>query len=276
MSVSTAPDVVPLETWEGRELRVLAKEWGVPEVIAYARLGSTNDEARERAAAGAPAGFTVIADEQIAGRGRGGNTWSAEPDTSLLMSIVLRPAVISDSRTCFGTLPLRAGLAVASAVEEVAQVRAGFKWPNDLLVDGRKLAGILCEGALDAAGGFVVCGVGVNVKQRAGDFPAHLRGTAASLRTAGADDIDRGVLAGAIVRRITRAGLDHAPLSPQELDMLHGIDVLLGREVTIDGRLAGIAAGIADDGSLRLRNGADLRAVYSGTVRLTSSPQPQL
>ena len=129
--------------------------------------GSTSDVARALAASGAPHGTLVTAAEQRAGRGRQGRTWSAPPGRALLMSLVLRewPRL----------LPIAAALAVA----DVAGPATAIKWPNDVLLDGRKLAGILAEARPQE--GWAVLGIGVNVAVREEDLPGELRGRAASL-----------------------------------------------------------------------------------------------
>jgi len=128
---------------------------------------STSDLARALASAGAPHGTLVTAGEQRAGRGRQGRTWSAPPGRALLMSLVLRdwPAL----------LPIAAAVAVA----DVAGAGAAIKWPNDVLLDGRKLAGILAEGRPQE--GWAVLGIGINVAVREDDLPTELHGRAASL-----------------------------------------------------------------------------------------------
>jgi BirA family biotin operon repressor/biotin-[acetyl-CoA-carboxylase] ligase len=131
---------------------------------------STNTRARELAAAGAPHGTLITAAEQSAGRGRQGRTWAAPAGRALLCSLVLREPP--------RLLPLAAGVAVAE-VADVSGARAGVKWPNDVLVDGRKLAGILVEGRPQER--WAVLGIGLNVALRDEDFPLELRSTAASL-----------------------------------------------------------------------------------------------
>jgi BirA family transcriptional regulator, biotin operon repressor / biotin---[acetyl-CoA-carboxylase] ligase len=201
--------------------------------VSGARLGrprlhlrattSTNDRARELAQAGAPHGTLVTAAEQTAGRGRQGRTWSAPPGSTLLLSVVLRdpPAL----------LPLAAALAVA----EVAGARAQIKWPNDVLLDGRKVAGILAEGR--PQDGWAVLGVGVNVALRIEDLPPELHDTAGTLGLESADlepTLER--LLAALERTLA---LDEARL----LDAYRARDALRGREVRWaagHGRAAGI------------------------------------
>jgi BirA family biotin operon repressor/biotin-[acetyl-CoA-carboxylase] ligase len=128
---------------------------------------STNDRARELAAAGAPHGTLVTASEQRAGRGRQGRTWSAPPGRALLLSLVLRDP------------PPLLPLAAAVAVAEVAGADARIKWPNDVVCDGRKVAGILAEGRPQE--GWAVLGIGLNVALRIEDLPPELHETAGTL-----------------------------------------------------------------------------------------------
>ena len=190
---------------------------------------STNDRARALAQEGAPHGTLVTASEQHAGRGRQGRTWSAPPGSALLLSLVLRepPAL----------LPLAAGLAVA----EVAGPPAVVKWPNDVLLDGRKVAGILAEGR--PGEGWVVLGIGVNVAVRLEDLPAELHDTAGTLGLTPAElepTLQR--LLGALERALA---LDDAAL----LEAYRARDALRGHEVAWSGG-RGTAAGI--DGAGRL------------------------
>lgn len=256
--------------WEGAPVDHWRRRWGVPALHLYRRAGSTNDIARRLAEAGAPAGTVVLADEQTAGRGRGGRRWYAPPGAALLLSIVLRPRLPAGGEAAPGAIPLRVGLAVARAVERVAGVRTVIKWPNDLLIEGRgKLAGILCEGAITASGKtHVVAGIGINVGQSAGDFPPEVRPLATSLRLV-AGEISRPELAGAIISHVLaltrRAG---EPLEPELLEELAERDLLRGRRVAIDGEPRGIACGIAAEGALLVREAEGRVArVYTGTVR---------
>lgn len=190
---------------------------------------STNDHARELAARGAPHGTIVTAGEQSAGRGRQGRTWSAPAGHALLLSVVVRRPL--------ELLPLAAGLAVARAVGP----QAAIKWPNDVLVDDRKIAGILAEGRPQE--GWAVVGIGLNVAVRLADLPPELRGTAATL----------GLAPGAIgaVRDRVLDELDAAlALDPGALLAAYRErDALLGRAISWASG-SGTAAGI--DGAGRL------------------------
>jgi BirA family transcriptional regulator, biotin operon repressor / biotin---[acetyl-CoA-carboxylase] ligase len=151
-------------------------------LLARAEVASTNDVAWDALAAGTPDGTVVVADAQTAGRGRLGRPWVTAPGRGLALSLLLH---LGCDRRQAGAIPLVAGLALARGIARLG-IEAQLKWPNDLLLEGRKLAGILCEGRHDAAGGdAVVVGVGVNVAQRAEDFPPELTAQATSLALAG-------------------------------------------------------------------------------------------
>ena len=149
----------------GRPCRVLPK------------VGSTQDEALRWAKKGAPEGALVVAEEQTAGRGRRGRPWLSPGGRSLYVSVVLRPRLSPAEASVLATA---AGLAVAEAVESVHHLPTGLKWPNDVVVDGRKIAGILVEATVGVE--FVaVVGVGVNVSWPCGGFPAELAPRATSV-----------------------------------------------------------------------------------------------
>jgi BirA family biotin operon repressor/biotin-[acetyl-CoA-carboxylase] ligase len=190
---------------------------------------STNDRARALAQGGAPHGTLVTADEQHAGRGRQGRTWSAPPRRALLLSLVLRdpPAL----------LPLAAALAVA----EIAGPEARIKWPNDVLVEDRKVAGILAEGRQHE--GWAVLGIGVNVALRVDELPPELHATAGTLGLTPADlepTLER--LLAALERALALA--DAALLEAYERR-----DALRGQEIAWAGG-RGTAAGVDAAGRL--------------------------
>lgn len=295
-------DAIPAEIWEGRTVAAWRAIWGLdtdspdprersgtlqtsastanqavaaPLLLILERAGSTNTIARRLAEQGAPAGSIVIADEQTAGRGRAGRPWHAPPGSALLISIILRPPTPLARDDAPGAIPLRVGLAAARAIERITGIDIQLKWPNDLLVENRgKLAGILCEGSLaNAAGGYIVAGIGLNVSQRRDHLEETVPQLATSIRLATGRDFDRGVLAGAIQQDILACAPRLAtPLDHAELAELAARDPLRGRQVTVDGEPAGIAHGIAPDGALTIidRDGA-IGHLRNGTVR----PLPQ-
>jgi BirA family biotin operon repressor/biotin-[acetyl-CoA-carboxylase] ligase len=134
------------------------------EVRVVEETGSTNADLLAEAQAGAREGLVLVAEEQTAGRGRMGRRWISPPRRALTFSVLLRPAVPAG---LLGWLPLLAGVAVASALQQTAGVDARLKWPNDVLVDGAKIAGILAERWTNA----VVIGTGINVLQHRGELP---------------------------------------------------------------------------------------------------------
>lgn len=259
---------VPASRWEGEAVEHWRRAWRIPDLRVFHSAGSTNDVLRTLADAGAPAGTTVLADTQSRGRGQHGRAWLAPPGKALLVSVLLRPDLAAGRIASPAVVPLRVGLAVARALERVAGVRPGIKWPNDLLLDGRKLAGILCEGVFGAGKAFVVAGIGVNVSQSPAELAAELRAPATSLRAAGARKLERSALAGAVIAAVAGLGAGAAlPLSSAELEEFHARDVLLGREVVVDGEVEGTAAGIAPDGALLVERDGAFTAVRAGSIR---------
>src|SRR5215471_13718811 len=160
---------------------------------------STNADLLVRALRGEPEGVVLAAEEQTAGRGRMGRTWTSPPYAALTFSLLLHPAVPPARR---GWLPLLTGVAVATAVTEVTGVEARLKWPNDVLAGEGKLAGILAEAAGDA----VVVGIGLNVSTELAELPSPRPGAlpATSLRAAGATALNREELLLAILARFER------------------------------------------------------------------------
>ena len=209
---------------------------------------STNDRARELATAGAPHGTLVTASEQTAGRGRQGRTWAAPAGQALLCSLVLRSAD--------PLLPLRAGLAVA----DVAGAAARVKWPNDVLLDGRKLAGVLVEARPQE--GWAVLGIGLNASVDLAALPAELRDRAATLgRPPAALEATLDELLAALERRL-------AEPAAATLAALRERDALLGAAIRWEGG-TGTGAGIADDGALLLRRAdGSTTALAAGEVHI--------
>lgn len=152
-------------------------------VIRLALTGSTNDEAKRRALAGAPGGLLVRADQQTDGRGRQGRVWVSPPGLGLYASYVLRPPWSADDAPWLGVL---AGLAMLQFARSIHVPAARLKWPNDLLAGDRKLGGALVEPRLEGARlDFVVVGIGINVAHGDRDWPPFLDGAAVSLRQLG-------------------------------------------------------------------------------------------
>ena len=244
------------------------------EVLVVERTGSTNTDCAARARAGAPEGLVLAAEEQTAGRGRLGRTWLSPPRAALTFSVLLRPVGVPPVRR--GWLPLLAGVAAATAVRQVSGLDVRLKWPNDLLLGPRKLAGILAE----QSGGAVIAGIGVNVSATRGELPA--TGAAAlpatSLLLEGSASLDRERLLGEILAQIERwyqAWRDtQIPGDPQASGLRAaylGLCSTLGRDVRADlpagTVIRGTAAGIDTEGRLIVRTPDGEVAVSAGDVR---------
>ncbi|MCU1590770.1 MAG: biotin/acetyl-CoA-carboxylase ligase [Frankiales bacterium] len=218
--------------------RALAADGWRVEVLE--RVGSTNAVVSERARAGEPPGLVVVAERQVAGRGRLDRTWRSPARAGLTFSVLVRPALPAPQ---WGWLPLLAGVAVARALRQRAEVDALLKWPNDVVVGGRKLCGLLAEAV--APGGLVV-GIGLNVTTTRDELPLP---SATSLRLEGASVTDRDTLLRAVLRELT------AVLADPEggRDDYRQLCSTLGEQVRIElpaGSVVGTAEAIDDDGRL--------------------------
>ena len=231
-------------------------------------VDSTNREIKRRVlAGGAPPGLVVIAREQTAGKGRLGRNWLSQRDMGLYMSLLLRPVMP------IGTLPLAAGLAVCEALEAALPVTPVVKWPNDLLLNGKKICGILAEASWSESRPFTVLGVGINLYQR--QFPPELAGKATSLALESPVAVDRILLEEAVLAGLERvihiweregfapfhAKYRHKCCTLGRMVWLQGLETrqALALDVTADGRLL-----------VRLPDGATER-VAAGEVSLQDS-----
>jgi len=236
-------------------------------VTHLATTGSTNTLAIEAAQAGAPEGSVWVADEQTAGRGRGGHGWHSAAGDGLYVSVLLRPRMALAEALW---LSLATGLAVQTAVYEVTGALPDIRWPNDMILNGKKFGGILAETSASAeALRYAVVGIGLNV-QHAG-FPSELREIATSLRLATGQEWSReAVLAGllrALDREVELLEEDSAGLLERFAEAsswVRGKPVRVGEE---DG-YTGVTAGLDARGFLRVRaDDGTLRTVLSGGVR---------
>lgn len=232
-----------------------------PELIRVAELPSTMEAAHALAQDGAPHGTAVVAARQTLGRGTRGRTWSSELG-GLWLSVITRP-----SRTdALEALSLRVGLATAAVLELAcpALPRLGLKWPNDLLVDGRKLAGILCDARW--GGGqcqWVVIGLGVNVRN---PIPVELQPVAVAIATWD-PAIAPDALAAPVAAAVALAAREAGPLTVAELRAYGLRDVLAGVRVTEP--VLGTAQGITAAGALSVRTDTGpTREVFGGVVAL--------
>ena len=230
--------------------------------------GSTNDRARDLALAGAPHGTVVAAERQTAGRGRQGRTWSAPAGRALTLSVLARLP-----RPALEQLPLAVAVAVCEACEAVAPVSCRIKWPNDVWIDGRKVAGVLIEAR--PLEGWAVIGIGLNVDTAQDEFPPELRDAAASLRSAAGGAADRDAVLDALLDRLA-AWLPRLQDPGAVAVAFRERDALDGERVawTAGGRRnTGEARGIDDDGALVVFTDAGERVrLDAGEVHLERGP----
>lgn len=218
--------------------------------------GSTNDVARELAEDGAASGTVVTADQQQAGRGRRGRVWAAPPGKALLFSAILRPLELIHS-----LLPLSVPVAVCEAVEALAPVTAQIKWPNDVWIDGAKVAGVLIEARPPE---WALIGIGLNVAIQPDEFPVDLRWPATSIGH-GVDVESTRIAVCVALDRWVEAPQDEA------LDAFRARDALAGREIAWAGSGVedgeGIAAGVDNRGNLLVDlSGGERLALGSGEI----------
>jgi len=240
----------------------LAAEGGratAPGVVWLGEVDSTQSHAFQLAANGAADGTAVVADVQTAGRGRRGRQWRAEPGTSLLVSIVVRPRL---PLTMLPLLSLATAVAVAEALGE-AGVPARIKWPNDVLARGRKIAGILLESRVGAVP-VVAVGIGVNLLQRGFDGDLQARATSALLETGRA--LDRAALLTVLLARFAtwRGHLERDGFAPVRQRWL-ALNDTIGDMVSVEG-VTGLARDLDASGALLVDDGATVHRLIAGTV----------
>ena len=253
----------------------------------FAEIGSTNDECLRLAAVGEPHGTVVVADRQTAGRGRHGRPWSSPPGTGLYASLLIRLPVGESPKSEVRSptlLPLVAGIAAARAIADAAGLRAdgadgdiALKWPNDVLLHGRKLAGILVEGAFGPDGFDAAVGLGVNVSTLPQDLPPRAIYPATSILAETGIAVDREALLQAWLAEMDAAlALWQSPDGAARIVAAwNALDVNAGRAVSIalaadvpGGEVVeGVDLGIAPTGALRLRLASgEVREIVAGDV----------
>ena len=223
----------------------------------FETIGSTNAHARELAEQGAPHGTIVTSAEQTEGRGRQGRAWATPAGKALAWS-----AIVPLDGEVPGLFPLRAGLAACQAVEELGGGQAEVKWPNDVMLGGRKCAGVLVEGR--PQDGWAVVGIGVNLTIEEDEFPPEIRDRATSVGAGATLESATGALNLALAHWLEAP--DHEVLAELERR-----DHLAGREVSWEGG-SGVASGIAPDGSLLVTSSdGTSHRLHAGEVHLGSS-----
>jgi len=263
--LTSSPDVIIISDVK-QELR--ATTIG-REIIHHAETGSTNTLAMDLAQKGAADGTVVIAEIQTGGRGRMGRTW-ASPRGNLYLSVILRPAVPVYKAPL---ITLTGAVAVATAVREHLGVPAGIKWPNDILVDGRKVAGLLTEMSAEPDRiRHIVLGIGVNVNMDMRELPPDVRRTATTLAAATGGCVDRTSFAKALLASLDRWYQCFLKNDADVVEAWKGLNVTLGSRVAVSGggtMLEGLACGVDAEGRLILElDDGTLRQVAAGDVTI--------
>lgn len=234
----------------------------------YAELSSTNDEARRLAAAGATEGTVVVAETQTAGRGRRGRRWLDIPGRCLLFSIILRPAVQPE---LLPVLSLGTAAASAQVLSEVYHLPVATKWPNDLLLSGRKVGGILLEAGQE----FVVVGVGLNVGGPAQDLQNQVSEPVASMEEECGHPVQREEVLVALLEKIDKM---YQQFQVGEVDTIIAAykecDCVVGRYVTVEvgtEKISGSAVDISPSGALIIQTDTGRRQITAGDIHLPSN-----
>ena len=261
------PADAPLDIDEVRQ-QLIPRRLGV-ELHYFNELGSTNTRTRELAERGAPEGEVVIADAQTQGRGRLGRRWESPAGRNLYFSILLRPSLAPAHAA---QITLMAAVALAETLDSFIAQTAEIKWPNDILVGGRKLAGVLTEAACSAdAIEYVILGIGINVNYRRDDMPEEIRARATSLADLSGAFVARENVLARLIHALDRC---YGVLEQSGFDALRprweARFALRGKRVQVehlDQKIVGRARGIAPDGALLVEdeNGA-LHNIYAGDV----------
>jgi BirA family biotin operon repressor/biotin-[acetyl-CoA-carboxylase] ligase len=237
----------------------------------FYKIGSTNTAAMAAAADGAPEGSVFLAEEQTAGRGRGAHTWQSDRSAGIYCSVVLRPALPPSEVL---VITLAAGLAVRAAIENVdARVSPDLKWPNDVLIAGRKVCGILTEMNAEATRvRYIVVGIGINVNQST--FPEEFEAEATSLRLSTGSEWSRVELAAALLKSLDR---EYRLLIEQKDARCSILERFAEQSSWVRGKrvrivengttIEGVTEGLDPRGFLQVRSAKGLQTILSGTVR---------
>ena len=236
-------------------------------IFYYDRIDSTNNQAKRLPPVQAQEGALIVAEEQSAGRGRLGREWSSAKGAGIWMSLLLQPQLPVAE---LPKLTIMTAAAVRRAVQDETGLSPLIKWPNDLVLDGRKICGILAEisGEIDSLS-LVILGIGINVNQQTGDFPLQLRESAGSLRLAKGEPVDRLKLLLAVLHRLEEAYLRVCAEGFSEvLKDCRSFSATIGRTVTVRAgtqNLTGYAETIGEDGGLKLLlPSGETATVYAG------------
>ena len=262
--LSTPDTLIAAELQAGLETRVIGRE-----IVFLERTDSTNLRAAELAEAGGAEGTVVIAEEQTAGKGRLGRRWSSPPGVNLYLSVLLRPPVLPWDAP---QLTFLSAVAVARSVAEERGLQPEVKWPNDVLLRGCKVAGLLNEMRAETEGiHHVILGIGVNLNMTAEQFPADLRYPATSLRIERGERVSRRDFARRLLRHLDALYAEYLAEGFEPVrEAWEGFFRLVGREVEVDCQqrlLRGTVRGIDTDGALLLDAGGGRERILAGDVR---------
>lgn len=260
------------DSLEAVAIQSLLKTETLGRVVEYRETcPSTQIIAHQLAQEGTPAGTVVLTEEQTAGRGRMSRRWDSAPRKGIWMSVVLRPDIVPQKAPQF---TLVAAVAVVRAIDEITGLKADIKWPNDILLDGKKCTGILTELQSDADGiQAMIIGIGLNVNQSLEDFDESIQEIATSLKMASGHDVDRQALVRSILyylEQYTEMYMKEG-FGPLKL-MWESYAVTIGKPVRArmaTETLEGIAEGINDEGVLQLRTAdGKVHGIYSADIEI--------
>ncbi len=263
--LATPDTLIAAELQAGLETRLIGRE-----MVFLASTDSTNLRAAELAEQGAAEGTVVIAEEQTRGKGRLGRNWASPAGVNLYLSVLLRPPILPWDAP---QLTFLSAVAVARAIAEEPGMQPEVKWPNDVLLGGRKVAGLLNEMRAETEGiHHVILGIGVNLNMTAEQFPAELRYPATSLRLESGHPIARRDFARRLLQHLDLLYSEYLTTGFEPLRRAwEGFFRLVGREVEVDCQqrvVRGRVTGIDDDGALLLDCGAgQVERILAGDVR---------
>ncbi|MEY8337439.1 biotin--[acetyl-CoA-carboxylase] ligase [Lachnospiraceae bacterium 62-35] len=257
-------DVMTIAELESR----IKGEWAGRNLVYYPETDSTNERGKRLAEEGCPHGTLVVADFQSAGKGRRGRSWTSPPGEAIYMSLILRPQILPAGAAM---VTLAAAMAVAEGIRQVTRLPAMIKWPNDIVIKGKKICGILTEMSAEMECiHYVVVGIGINVNQE--EFPEDIRDMATSLFLEKGEHVSRSVVAAAVMEAFEQYYACYEKTGDLSLlaDEYNGMLVNRGQEVKVlaaKGDYTGISQGIEEDGRLlvKTRDGK-VRRITSGEV----------
>ncbi len=265
--LSIFPDILsPEEVRAGLQTIFFGQE----HYFYFREIDSTNNFAKQLASEGYPEGTVVIAECQSAGRGRRGRQWHSEPGQGIFMSLILRPALPVKE---LSRITMFIAVAIVDTLNEVG-IKSGIKWPNDVLINGRKIAGILTEAVTDMDGiEYIVTGIGLNVNTLIKDLPEEFRGIATSVREAAGRSVPRiELLQGLLLQLESRYQQLITGGFSDILEKVRSLSLVIGHDIIIDsvnGITEGRAIDIDNNGFLMVRDATgNIHHVMSGEILL--------